>query len=166
MDPCVATLAHPAEVMALAVSKTRIVSGAGNVVYLYDAATQEPLEELLGESKVTSIAIFEHGGQKGTGWIAVGYENGTIQVWDSGAKPPLTLTVLNMLGRATRASPRCHVHAHHVHVHVHAHVPLLAVPAALTILGRPTVHWPADISLLTLLTILIILGIPSTALPR
>ena len=108
-DPCIATLAHPAEVKALGVSKTRIVSGAGNVVYLYNAATQEPLEELLGESRVTSIAIFEHDGQKGTGWIAVGYENGTIQVWDSGAKPtqPLAvLTILTILGTSTNTSPR------------------------------------------------------------
>ena len=83
-DPCIATLKHPEAVNALAVSATRVVGGVGKCVHIYDAATQEPLEELLGESEVNSIAIFEHDGQKGTGWIAVGYKNGTIQVWSAG----------------------------------------------------------------------------------
>ena len=80
-DPCVATLAHKDSVKALAVSATRIVGGAGKVVYVYDAGTEELLEELQGESDVTSVAIYE-GGEGGL--IVAGYANGAIKMWRSG----------------------------------------------------------------------------------
>ena len=79
-DPCIATLAHEKAVGALAVSKTRIVGGAGNVVHVYDADA-EPLGKLEGTSDVKSVAIFEG---DDAGWIVAGYENGTIKVWDAG----------------------------------------------------------------------------------
>jgi hypothetical protein len=82
-DPCVATLAHEGStVNALAVSKTRIVGGAGKTVHVYDME-EELLGKLDGASDVKSVAVFE--GEEGEGWIAAGYENGTIKVWDSGA---------------------------------------------------------------------------------
>jgi len=81
-DPCVATFAHEGRVSAVAVSSTRIVGGAGKVVYVYDADSEELLKQLEGTSDVTSVAIFED--EQG-GLITAGYEDGTIKVWDSGA---------------------------------------------------------------------------------
>ena len=77
-DPCIATLEHPEAVKALAASATRIVSGAGKVVYVYDAATEELVEELGGASEVTCVAVFE---REGEGLIVAGYQDGTIKVW-------------------------------------------------------------------------------------
>ena len=82
-DPCVATFAHEGAVVALAVSRSRVVGGAGTAVHVYDAETEELLGKLEGASDVKSVAIFE--GEEGQGWIVAGYENGTIKVWDSGA---------------------------------------------------------------------------------
>ena len=81
-DPCVAALAHPELVAALAVSRTRIVAGAGKAVFVYDAGTEELLEELECTAKVSSVAVFED--ETGAGWIAAGCEDGTIKVWDAG----------------------------------------------------------------------------------
>ena len=81
-DPCVATFSHEEQVYALAVSKTRIVGGAGKAVHVYDTETDELLGKLEGPSDVESVAIFE--GEEGKGRIAAGYENGTINVWDAG----------------------------------------------------------------------------------
>ncbi|MGA1354740.1 MAG: hypothetical protein ACO32I_08230 [Candidatus Limnocylindrus sp.] len=83
-DPCIATLAHPSEVKAIAVSKRHIVGGAGEAVYVYDAATRELLETFACESEVTSVAIIDS--EEGCRWIAAGLENGSIRVWDSGAR--------------------------------------------------------------------------------
>ena len=82
-DPCVAALAHPESVAALAVSRTRIVAGAGKAVFVYDAGTEELLEELECTAKVSSVAMFED--ETGAGWIAAGCEDGTLKVWDAGA---------------------------------------------------------------------------------
>ena len=81
-DPCVAALTHPEAVAALAVSRTRIVAGAGEAVFVYDAGTEELLEELECTAKVSSVAVFED--ETGAGWIAAGCEDGTIKVWDAG----------------------------------------------------------------------------------
>ena len=64
--------------MALAVSATRIVSGAGRVVYVYDAVTEELVEELGGASEVKCVAVFE---REGESVIVAGYQNGTLRVW-------------------------------------------------------------------------------------
>ena len=85
-DPCVAALAHPESVAALAVSRTRIVAGAGEAVFVYDAGTEELLEELECTAKVSSVAVFED--ETGAGWIAAGCEDGTIKVWDAGRLTP------------------------------------------------------------------------------
>ena len=79
-DPCIATFAHEGVVKSVGVSTTRIVGGAGKVVYVYDADTEELLKWLECTSGVHSVAVFE--GDK-LGWIAAGFENGTISVWDS-----------------------------------------------------------------------------------
>ena len=81
-DPCVAALAHPELVRALAVSRTRIVAGAGKAVFVYEAGTEELLEELESTANVWSVAVFED--ETGAGWIAAGCEDGTIKVWDAG----------------------------------------------------------------------------------
>ena len=81
----VAALPHPKSVDALAVSRTRIVAGAGKAVFVYDAATEELLEELECKAKVSSVAVFEREGEAGAGWIAAGCGDGTIKVWDAGA---------------------------------------------------------------------------------
>ena len=82
-DACVATLVQRGEVKAVAMSATRVVGAAGKVVVVYDAETNELLEELEGPSEVMSVAISED--EDGKGWITAGYENGTINVWDAGA---------------------------------------------------------------------------------
>ena len=78
-DPCVATLAHTSAVKKLAVSRSRVVGAAGKVVYVYDAATNELLEELQGESDVEAVAIFEPA--VGDGLIVAGFKNGTLKAW-------------------------------------------------------------------------------------
>ena len=78
-DPCVATLAHTSEVKKLAVSRSRVVGAAGKVVYVYDAATNELLEELQGESDVEAVAIFEPA--VGDGLIVAGFKNGALKAW-------------------------------------------------------------------------------------
>jgi hypothetical protein len=61
---------------------------------VYDAESQELLEELKGTSEVQSVAIWD-GGQSGgkeggkntdqsKSLIVAGFEDGTIKVWDSG----------------------------------------------------------------------------------
>ena len=82
-DACVATLVQRESVAAVAMSATRVVGAAGKVVVVYEAETNELLEELEGPSAVTSVAITEDEDSKG--WITAGYENGTINVWDAGA---------------------------------------------------------------------------------
>ena len=81
-DPCVATFAHEGEVNAMAVSNKHIVGGAGKAVYVYDADTEELIKRFDDSSDVRSVAVFE--GDE-SGWIAAGFDNGTIKVWDSGA---------------------------------------------------------------------------------
>ena len=71
-----------------AVSKTLIVGGAGESVYVYDAATEELLGKLDGPSDVKSVAIFEKDADERSGLILAGYENGTLKVWDAGASAP------------------------------------------------------------------------------
>ena len=83
---CLDTLAHPSAVSSIAVSSTHIVGGAGKTIYVYDAARKELVEELDGESDVECVAVFE--GDEESGQIAAGYRDGTIKVWDAGAKPP------------------------------------------------------------------------------
>ena len=78
--------------LTVAMSATRVVGAAGNVVVVYDAETNELLEELDGPDKVTSVAISE--GEDGTGWITAGYENGTINVWDAGEPLGATPTAI------------------------------------------------------------------------
>ena len=80
-DPCVATFSHDGPVKALAISKTHIVGGAGKMVHVYNAETEELLGSLEGPSQVESVAIFEG---DNAGWIVAGYQNGTLKVWDSG----------------------------------------------------------------------------------
>ena len=79
MDPCIATLAHKGQVKALAVSKTHIVGGVGQEVYVYDFVSGELLDELGGFSgDVNCVSIFEGtGGAK----IVAAAEDGTIRVW-------------------------------------------------------------------------------------
>ena len=85
-DPCIATLSHQGQVNALAVSKTRIIGSANKSLVVYDAETQELLEELEGESDVRAVDITEQA--DGTSMIVAGYENGTIKVWDAGTSAP------------------------------------------------------------------------------
>ena len=68
-----------------AVSKTLIVGGAGESVYVYDAATEELLGKLDGSSDVKSVTIFEKGADERSGLIGAAYKDGTIKVWDAGA---------------------------------------------------------------------------------
>ena len=81
-EACVATFVHDEQVNALAVSKTRIVGGAGKAVHVYDAESEERLGKLEGASAVQSVAVFES--DDGKGWIAAGFQDGTIKVWDAG----------------------------------------------------------------------------------
>jgi len=83
-DACIARLAHESGVRVLAVSATRIIGGSGNSLFVYDAETEELIEELEGTSEVTSVAICE-GGKVAESRIVAGYEDGTIRVW--GAPP-------------------------------------------------------------------------------
>jgi hypothetical protein len=92
-DPCIATFSHEGSVNALAVSKTRIVGGAGEAVHVYDAESEELLGKLEGASDVKSVAIFE--GEEGKGWIVAGYKNGTIKVWDAGRPLNENLTAIS-----------------------------------------------------------------------
>jgi hypothetical protein len=93
-DACIGTLSHELAVSSVAVGSTRIVSGSGNSIFVYDAESQELLEELKGTSEVQSVAIWD-GGQSGgkeggkntdqsKSLIVAGFEDGTIKVWDSG----------------------------------------------------------------------------------
>ena len=81
-DPCLASLVHSSEVSSVAVSRTRIVGGAGKVVTVYDRETEELLEEFAGSSDVKSVAIWEN--ETGQGLIVAGFEDGTIKAWDAG----------------------------------------------------------------------------------
>ena len=84
-DPCLASLVHASPVKSAAVSRTRIVGGAGMVVAVYDRETEELLEELAGSSEVQSVAIWESAqDESGRGWIVAGFKDGTIKVWDAG----------------------------------------------------------------------------------
>ena len=89
-DPCLASFVHSSEVSSAAVSRTRIVGGAGKVVAVYNRETEELLEEFAGSSDVKSVAIWEN--ESGRGWIVAGFKDGTIKVWDAGvsALTPLT----------------------------------------------------------------------------
>ena len=83
-DPCIATLSHQGQVNTLAVSETRIIGGVGTSLVVYDAKTQELLEELEGKSNVKAVALAKQ--TDSTELMVAGYEDGTIKVWDSGAK--------------------------------------------------------------------------------
>jgi len=82
-DPCISTFSHKSSVNAIAVSRTRIVGGAGKAVCVYDAATEELLGTLPCDEDVKSVAVFED--QDGAGTIVAGGAGGTIKVWDAGA---------------------------------------------------------------------------------
>ena len=73
-DPCIATFPHTSTVESLAVSATRIVGGAGDAVFVYDAATEALLGKLEGASEVKSVGIYED--HDGGGLIVAGYGNG------------------------------------------------------------------------------------------
>ena len=84
-DPCLASLVHASPVKSAAVSRTRIMGGAGMVVAVYDRETEELLEELAGSSEVQSVAIWESAqDESGRGWIVAGFKDGRIKVWDAG----------------------------------------------------------------------------------
>ena len=97
-DACIGTLSHKEAVSSVAVSATRIVSGSGNAIFVYDAESQELLEELQGTSEVKSVAIWDGGQGSGKdsgkdtdqakSLIVAGFKDGTIKVWDSGALLP------------------------------------------------------------------------------
>ena len=82
-DPCLASLVHSSAVSSAAVSRTRIVGGAGKVVAVYNRETEELLEEFSGSSDVKSVAIWEN--ESGQGLIVAGFEDGTIKAWDAGS---------------------------------------------------------------------------------
>jgi hypothetical protein len=90
-DACIGTLSHKEAVSSVAVGATRIVSGSGNSIFVYDAESQELLEELEGTRNVTSVAIWDGGkdggkdANKSKSLIVAGYQDGTIKVWESGA---------------------------------------------------------------------------------
>ncbi|KAL1503550.1 hypothetical protein AB1Y20_012029 [Prymnesium parvum] len=81
-DACIATLLLSSEVSGVAVSKTRIVGGAGQSVYVYNAATEELLETLECGQDVCSVAIYE---EQEAGSLVAGLRDGAIRIWDSGA---------------------------------------------------------------------------------
>ena len=82
-DPCLASFVHSSGIKSAAVSRTRIVGGAGKVVAVYNRETEELLEEFVGSSDVQSVAIWEN--ESAQGWIVAGFQDGTIKVWDAGA---------------------------------------------------------------------------------
>jgi hypothetical protein len=81
-DPCLASLVHSSAVSSAAVSRTRIVGGAGKVVAVYNRQTEELLEEFASSSDVEGVAIWEN--ESGQGLIVAGFEDGTIKAWDAG----------------------------------------------------------------------------------
>ena len=84
-DPCLAALVHASAVSSAAVSRTRLVGGAGKVVAVYDRETEELLEEFAGSSDVQCVAIWESAqDESGRGWIVAGFKDGTIKVWSAG----------------------------------------------------------------------------------
>ena len=85
-DPCIASLVHTSAVSSAAVSRTRIVGGAGKVVAVYNRETEELLEEFACSSDVRSVAIWEN--ESDRGWIVAGLEDGTIKIWDAGVPNP------------------------------------------------------------------------------
>ena len=89
-DPCLASLVHSSTVSSAAVSRTRIVGGAGKVVTVYNRETEELLGEFAGSSDVNSVAIWEN--ESGQGLIVAGFADGTIKAWDAGVS---ALTPLN-----------------------------------------------------------------------
>ena len=135
-DACIGTLSHELAVGSVAVGSTRIVSGSGNSIFVYDAESQELLEELKGTSGVSisgvsCVAIWD-GGQgcdedggtdQSKSLIVAGFEDGTIKVWESGApeleiaSPWLKLTPAGLSGRQIGADERedeCPQERHHV----------------------------------------------------
>jgi hypothetical protein len=56
--------AHTRMPSALWVGSTRIVCGSGNFIFVYDAESQELIEEIEGTSGVKSVAIWD-GGKEG-----------------------------------------------------------------------------------------------------
>ena len=90
-DACIGTLSHKSAVSSVAVGFTRIVSGSGNSIFVYDAESQELIEEIEGTSEVMSVAIWDGGKDGGKhanqskSLIVAGFQDGTIKVWDSGA---------------------------------------------------------------------------------
>ena len=93
-DACIGTLSHKSAVSSVAVGFTRIVSGSGNSIFVYDAESQELIEEIEGTSEVMSVAIWDGGlGGKDVGentdqsksLVVAGFQDGTIKVWDLGA---------------------------------------------------------------------------------
>ena len=135
-DACIGTLSHELAVSSVAVGSTRIVSGSGNSIFVYDAESQELLEELKGTSGVSisgvsCVAIWD-GGQgcdedggtdQSKSLIVAGFEDGTIKVWESGApeleiaSPWLKLTPAGLSGRQIGADERedeCPQERHHV----------------------------------------------------
>ena len=102
-DACIGTLSHKEEVSSVAVGSTRIVSGSGNSIFVYDTESQELIEEIQGTSRVQSVAIWDDGkdGDKVTNQskslIVAGFEDGTIKVWDSGAPRALKSRLLGQI---------------------------------------------------------------------
>jgi len=73
-DPCLASLVHSSAVSSAAVSRTRIVGGAGKVVAVYNRQTEELLEEFASSSDVEGVAIWEN--ESGQGLIVAGFVRG------------------------------------------------------------------------------------------
>ena len=68
-EACIGTLSHKDGVSSVAVGATRIVSGSGNSIFVYDAESQELLEELQGTSEVQSVAFWDRDEQSlGSHW--------------------------------------------------------------------------------------------------
>ena len=99
-DACIGTLSHKSVVSSVAVGYTRIVSGSGNSIFVYDAESQELIEEIEGTSEVMSVAIWDgvkDGGKhanQSKSLIVAGFKDGTIKVWDSGAPRSLKSPLL------------------------------------------------------------------------
>ena len=128
-DACIFTLSHTKAVSSVAVSATRIVSSSGNAIFVYDAESQELLEELKGTSEVMSIAIWDGGQGSGKdtdqakSLIVASFQDGTIKVWDlvrwspQIASPWPKLTLAGLSGRHDGAVEReegCAQRRHHV----------------------------------------------------